>query len=104
MSGKLINELAEEFECCIDTIRQALKLANIDTILNKNKKSKKEIIAKTITDIFVKSFASRKEAAEWLIKEGFTQSKDIDNIVATIGRAANGKRKTAYTLKWENKY
>jgi hypothetical protein len=34
--------------------------------------------------------------------EGKTKASDPDNVVAAIGRAANGKRKTAYGLEWEN--
>lgn len=42
------------------------------------------------------------EAVKWLQVEGFTKSTNNDNINAAIGRAANGKRATAYGMKWEN--
>lgn len=102
LSGKLIKELAEEFECCIDTISTALKLANINTNMNSIKKSKKTIAAKTMDDVLIKEFDSRKEAAKWLRDNNYTKSDNIDNITATIGRVANGKRKSAYGLKWVN--
>jgi hypothetical protein len=50
----------------------------------------------------IKNFSSRIEAVKWLQSEGFTKSTNVDNITATIGRAANGKRATAYGMKWEN--
>ena len=102
LSGKLIKELAEEFECCEDTISSALKLANIDSTANGRKSCYKRLVAKSLTGEIIKDFSSRVEAVKWLQSEGFTKSTNIDNITATIGRAANGKRATAYGMKWEN--
>ena len=104
LSGKLIYELAEEFECCLDTITAALNLANIDTRLNADKKVSKGIVAKTLNGDTIKIFNSRKDAVKWLQDNNFTQSTDRDNIIATIGRVANGKRKSAYGMKWENSF
>ena len=100
--GKTIKELAVEFKCCVDTITQALKLANIDTTINGHKRLHKELVAKKITGEFIAKFKSRKEAAIWLQDNNYTKCEDIDNITATIGRVANGKRFSAYGLKWEN--
>lgn len=102
LSGKLIQELAEEFECCVDTIRAALNLANIDTRLNADKRAKKSLVAKTMQNEVIQEFNSRKDAVKWLQENGYTKSDNMDNIIATIGRAANGKRKSAYGMKWEN--
>lgn len=102
LSGKLIRELAQEFECCTDTVSAALHLANIDTKTNAIKKTQKGLLAKDKNGNIIQSFASRKEAVEWLRENGYTQSDNIDNITATIGRAANGKRKSAYGFSWEN--
>ena len=102
LSGKLVKDLAKEFECCTDTISAALKLANINSHLNGNKKVSKGIIAKSLDDNIISEFNSRKEAAKWLQDNQYTKSDNIDNIIATIGRAANGQRKTAYGLKWKN--
>lgn len=67
-----------------------------------SKKRKKGLLAKDKNGNIIQSFASRKEAVEWLRENGYTQSDNIDNITATIGRAANGKRKSAYGFSWEN--
>ena len=104
LSGKLIKDLAEEFECCTDTISAALKLANINSRLNGNKKISKGIIAESLDNNIVQEFASRKEAAQWLQNNHYTKSDNVDNIIATIGRVANGQRKSAYGLKWKNIY
>ena len=103
LSGKLVHELAEEFECCKDTIVSALNLAKIDSRYNANQKTKKSLIAKSLKDdSIIKEFESRTSAAKWLQENHYTKSTTIDNIIATIGRAANGKRKSAYGMKWEN--
>ncbi len=103
LSGKLVYELAEEFECCQDTIHEALNLANIDSKTNANKKLKKGIVAKDSNGNILKTFNSRIEAVKWLQDNNYvSDSVSRDNIIAAIGRAANGKRKTAYKLIWEN--
>lgn len=102
LSGKLIKELAVEFECCEDTISQALKLANIDTKQNSVKSTYKKLIAYDLNDNIIQEFESRKAAVLWLQSNNYTKATDIDNITATIGRAANGKRATAYGMKWKN--
>ena len=102
LSGKLIKELAKEFECCEDTISAALTLANIDSTINGRKSIYKGLVAKNLEGEIIKDFSSRTEAVKWLQSEGFTKSTNVDNISATIGRAANGKRATAYGMKWEN--
>ena len=102
LSGKLVRELANEFECCTDTISAALKLANIDSAANSTKYIKKGLVAKTLEGEIVQEFESRIQAVVWLQANNYTKSTDIDNISATIGRAANKKRKTAYGFIWDN--
>lgn len=58
--------------------------------------------SKMMNENIIKEFSSRSEAAKWLQENNYTKSKDIDNIIATIGRVANGQRTTAYGIKWEN--
>lgn len=102
LNGKLVKELATEFECTIDTIGQALKLANIDSRKNYAKENSKKIVALDLKNNIIKEFESRKDAALWLYNNKYTKSTNIDNITAAIGRVANGKRNTAYGLKWKN--
>lgn len=101
LSGKLIKELAEEYGCCVDTISQALRLSNINSHSNAIAKSKKQIIAKDFkTNEILQVFNSEREAAQWLIDNKVAFGK-LDNVVAAIGRVANGQRKSAYKMKWE---
>lgn len=102
-SGKLIKELAIEFGCCADTISQALKLANVNSSTNANKKACKGIQAKSKDGEILKEFSSRAEAAEWVKDLGLAdKNAKRDNVIAAIGRAANGSRKYAYNMIWEN--
>ena len=102
LNGKMVKELANEFECCTDTILNALHLAKVDvkTIVDKSKG--KSLRAKDKEGKIIQEFASRSEAVEWLQANKYTISTNKDNITATIGRAANGKRATAYGMIWEN--
>ena len=103
LSGKLMYELANEFECCQDTIHAASSLANIDATINANKKLKKGIIAKDLNGNVVKIFDSRIDAVKWLQDNNYVAKSVVkDNVIAAIGRVANGKRKSAYNLIWEN--
>lgn len=103
LSGKLMYELANEFECCQDTIHVALSLANIDSTINANKKLKKGIIAKDLNGNVIKIFDSRVDATKWLQDNNYVAKSVVkDNVIAAIGRVANGKRKSAYNLIWEN--
>lgn len=101
LSGKLIKELAEEYGCCVDTISKALKLAHINAFQNSTTKSSKKIVAKDLkTNEILYSFESETKAAKWLLDNNIAKGK-IDNVVAAIGRVANGKRASAYKMKWE---
>lgn len=101
LSGSLIKEVAQHFGCDVKVIQEALCSANINSQQNTRKHTKKQLRCSDKKG-FEKFFASRAEAAEWLMAEGKTKASDPDNVVAAIGRAANGKRKTAYGLEWEN--
>lgn len=101
--GKLQKELAEEFECSIDTISKAISLANLDPFLNANTKSLKPIARlDKKTNKILQSYTSRKEAAQWIIDNKLSTTVDIDNIIGCIGRAANNIIKTSYGFKWMN--
>lgn len=102
LSGELIKDIANDFECSVDVVRNALQLANIDTSINSTKKACKSIRAKKVNGEVVKDFDSRADAVKWLQDNGITLSRDRDNIIAAIGRVANGQRKSAYGLIWEN--
>lgn len=102
LSGKIIKELAEEFECSPDTISRIIRLKNLDAKENAIAKTKKGLVAKDKSGNVIRNFSSRAEAARWLQENGYTKSNDLDNIVAAIGRAANGQRATAYGFIWEN--
>ena len=101
ISGKLIKDIADKYGCCVDTISKALALSGIDSFQNARIKNSKQIVAKDLTtNEILYTFQSETEAAKWLIQTGIAKGK-IDNVIAAIGRVANGKRASAYKLKWE---
>ena len=99
--GYLIKEIAQIFHCSLDTVTKAISLAKLDTTSNSHKKLQKAIVAKKNNEI-INIFPSRKDACLWLQKNNYTQASNIDNIIAAIGRVANGQRKSAYGFSWEN--
>ena len=101
-SGKLIQEISEQFGCSPDTVRAALHLAKIDPKKNNIKKYQKGLIMKDKSGNILQSFESRKKAAEWIKENKYTKTNDIDHIITVIGRAANGKTKSSYGFFWEN--
>ena len=95
-SGMLTKELADYFECSVDTIRLALHAANID--LSNNKQQRKKIVCKYQGKEYF--FISAIEAAHWAIENKLTLANSITGVAASIGKAANGKLKTYLKCQW----
>lgn len=100
LSGKLVKELAQEFECDQGTISKALKTAQIDTSVNEIKSKEKSIAAYDATGQLIQQFSSHRDASQWLLAKGYAHGR-LDNVSATIGRVKNGQRKTAYGFIWK---
>ena len=101
LSGKTTKEIMNNLGCCIDTVRNALHLANIDININNYKKYEKNFVVKDKDKKVIRSFLTRREAAEWLIEKGYPETNNIGNITTAIGRALNGHREKAYGFYWE---
>ena len=101
LSGKIVKELAQEFECDQGTIGKVIALAGLNSRSNEHKRKSIPISAYDLDGQLIQSFESSKQASEWLYQTGKTKSQNWDNITATIGRVANGKRKSAYGLIWK---
>lgn len=108
LSGKLVKELAEEFECSKDAITDILQKANINALEVSRQRIKEKYgqpvvcwDAKTYEKI--KEFNTTGEAVEWLMKNGFTNAKDKTQITGNIGRVISQKRKTAFGFIWTAK-
>lgn len=101
-NGKLINEIVEILNCDESVVAHAIKLAGLNTHMNSAKTRYIKINAYTLSDEFVCSFNSHKEAGQWLYEHGYTKSQNWDNITACLGRVRNNPNKTAYGFKWKN--
>jgi len=64
--------------------------------------SAKSILMLDMNGDKIKLFSCRKEAALWLIKNGFSKDQPLVNIMSAINRAANGVTKFSYGHKWSN--
>lgn len=99
--GSLIIEIAQKYNCCEDTVRKALQLNNIDGKVNKINREKNKVFQYDKNNIFIQSFPSQREAAEYLIKQGIKGK--VSSISTNIGRVIKGERKTANGFIWKDK-
>lgn len=99
--GLLIKEVAKEMNCDELVVRTALKLAGVDSSVNKIKNCSKGIRAYDKNHNLIAEFTSESEAARWLIDEGIALTDSVKNVVTAIGRVAKGQRKSAYKMYWE---
>ena len=95
-SGMLIKELAEYFECSVETIRIALHSADID--ISDKPSLKKQVHCEKDGQQY--SFVSAADAAKWVVQNKLTTATSLTGIAASIGKAANGKLKTYLKYKW----
>lgn len=101
LEGKLIKEIAEEFECDTDTVRKALINSGIkDTQSNQRLRNSKslQMIDKNTGEVLY-TFIKIEDAAQWIIDNDKSQGK-LRSVGALIGRAAKKERKTAYGYEW----
>ena len=99
--GLTCKDIALKIGCCVDVVYDTIQREELDTHKNAYKK-----ISKLTKAIFKKKkkkiFASNSDAARWLINNHYTTAKDLNGIIANIGRVANGKqhRKSYFGIKW----
>ena len=101
-SGLLIKEIAQQIGCDEFVVRNALKLAGLDTSANMAAKRSSPIAAYNLEGVFIQQFDSQSDAARWLIEQGIAKTNSIKHVGYAIGRVANGDRKTAYKMLWKN--
>ena len=93
-------KIAEINNCCVDTVYKGLKLAGIDTSVNRRQSRKRKVQALTLDRKVIKSFDSVQEAAQWLIDTNQTTSNNIHSISSVIDKAINGSRDGGYKMLW----
>lgn len=100
LSGSLVKEIANKYGCEEHTVTKVLHAVNINGNSNNVKRQQKQVSRYTMTNEYIDSFDSYKDAARQLIMEG---SKGAVSTIATnIGRVINGKRKTCEGYYWKN--
>lgn len=99
-----IQETAKKINCCKDSVRNILKNNNIkvkdSTEIAKEKQGKKcQMYSKN--NELIATFFTLAEAANYLIENNLVpKDSNYKGISANIGKACNGKRKTAYNCIW----
>ena len=100
--GKTIKDISEQLNHDAGHISTILKSRNISIIPTSELNKKK--FGKSVKCIELdKIFISMREAARFLIEEGYSKSS-IDNLGGVSGKISqvvNGKRKTAFGFHWE---
>ena len=101
-TGMLIKEIAEYFECSIDTVHTVLLNSGYNTKENSLKlRSTKVRAISPKNEIY--EFDSQMDAARWLIQEGYTKAKEPRGISSHIGKVIKGEqnRKSYLKFRWE---
>lgn len=100
--GNMCAEICEILGCDSRVVTNALKIANVDSRTNRIRNDSKGIIAYDLNHNLIARFDSQSDAARWLIEKGIAKTDSVKHVVGIIGRVANGQRKTAYKMLWEN--
>lgn len=98
--GMTFKEIQQILNCDSKVIRLALQSANLNTQINGINKKSKKIQAFDKQNNLIYTFNSESEAARFLIEHNIAKTTEERGVVTTIGRVANGKRKTAYNMIW----
>lgn len=98
--GKCHNqkEVANKLNISVDSVRKVLHNNNVEII--KTPTQNKKISQFSLDGNYIRTFISGVEAAKWISNHGLSHG-DISTIGNRIRECANGKRKTAYSYKWE---
>ena len=98
-----MNEVARRLKILPETVSKILNIRKISTLSSQQvniKNRSKPIQAFDTNGNFLFAFDSVSEASRFLSKYKIA-SGPINGIVARLGQVANGKRKSAYSMKWE---
>lgn len=98
-----MSEVAKKLNILPETVSKILKSRNILTLTSQEvtaRKTSKPIQAFDINDNYLFSFGSVNDASRFLLKKGLAKGP-INGVTARLGQVANGKRKTAYKMKWK---
>lgn len=101
LQGLTMKEISNQLGCDVKVIRNALKLANVDTFQNMVKSFGKSVAAYDKEHNLIASFDSESDAARWLIDKGIAQTDSVKTVGSVVARAAKGQRKSAYKMLWE---
>lgn len=100
-NGMTIREISEYFGCDRDVVQRALKRTDMNPFVNGIKKLSSEVIMKNKDNIVIEKFSSYRDAARWLINNGYSKASE-HGIATNIGRVVDGARKTCCGFIWSS--
>ena len=101
LSGMLIKEIAEYFDCDPHTVTKVIQNNALDGRVNRTKRSSMKVYQFDKNNNFIREFESRNEAARTLIAEGITDAKPL-SVATNIGRVISGARASCYNFIWRD--
>ena len=91
-------DVAKEFGCCVDTVRNIANQYGISLLVNNG--HKKTISAYSKNGVLIKTFESTSEAAQWCYDNQKCATLH-SGVRSHIAQCANGIRKSAYSYIWK---
>ena len=100
--GKSITEIARKFGCSHKTVSQAVKARGLDVRTNTPKQLGNKVAQiNPQTKEILNIFDSQRDAAKYMIDNGFSSAKKITTVATNIGRVLKGKRKSCCGFFWK---
>ena len=103
---KSLAKTASILDCSIDTVRERLRLAEVETLLHGNTLEQgSRILRKSVLQCskdgeILRSFQTITEAANFIICEGLTNGTQ-HSVEGAISKCAGGKTRTSYGFVWK---
>lgn len=101
LSGMLIKEIAQYFDCDPQTITKAIQTYHLNGRVNYTKRSSMKVYQFDKNNNFIREFESRNDAARALIADGITNAK-FSSVATNIGRVISGTRASCYNFIWKD--
>lgn len=102
LKGKSVTEIAREIGCTHKTVSEIVKAAGLKVKNNTPKqKGNKVVQIDLITREILNTFDSQRDAAQFMMDNGFSSAKKVTTVATNIGRVLKGERKSCCGFFWK---